>query len=159
VEPARERAARLKDECSEEENYSAIAMELNDGKIITGRSSRLMHATAAVILNAVKYLANISDGIYLISPIVLEPILNLKSKTLHGENISLNSEEILIALSICAATNPTAQVALEKIAMLKGCQAHSTTILSGNDDDVLRRLGIDVTSDPEYQSESLYYNC
>lgn len=158
VDPARERAARLKDECHDEENCSAIAMELNDGKIITGKSSRLMHATAAAILNAVKYLANISDGIYLISPIVLEPILNLKSKTLHGENVSLNSEEILIALSISAATNPTAQVALEKLALLKGCQAHSTTILSGNDDDVLRRLGIDITSDPEYQSESLYYN-
>lgn len=158
VAPARERAARLKEESSENEICSAIAIELNDGTILTGKGSHLMHATAAVILNAVKYLANISDEIFLISPIVLEPIQNLKSKTLHDKNASLNSEEILIALSICAATNPTAQVALKKLAMLKGCQAHSTTILSGNDDDVLRKLGVDVTSDPEYQSESLYYN-
>jgi uncharacterized protein (UPF0371 family) len=158
VAPARERAARLKEECCENEICSAIAIELNDGTILTGKGSNLMHATAAAILNAVKYLANISDEIYLISPIVLEPILNLKSKTLQGENPSLNSEEILIALSISAATNPTAQVALEKLAMLKGCQAHSTTILSGNDDQILRKLGVDVTSDPEYQSESLYYN-
>lgn len=158
VAPARERAARLKEESSENEICSAIAIELNDGTILTGKGSNLMHATAAVILNAVKYLANISDEIFLISPIVLEPIQNLKSKTLNDKNASLNSEEILIALSICAATNPTAQVALKKLAMLKGCQAHSTTILSGNDDDVLRKLGVDVTSDPEYQSESLYYN-
>lgn len=158
VVPARERAARLKEECMENEICSAIAIELEDGTILTGKGSHLMNATAAAILNAVKYLANISDEIHLISPIVLEPILNLKSKTLHGENASLSSEEILIALSISAATNPTAQVALEKLAMLKGCQAHSTTILSGSDDQVLRKLGIDVTSDPEFQSESLYYN-
>lgn len=159
VIPARERAAKLKEECSENEICSAIAIELHDGTIVTGKSSHLMNATAAAILNAVKYLANISDEIHLISPIVLEPILNLKSKTLNGgENVSLNSKEILIALSICAATNPTAQAALEKLAMLKGCQAHSTTILSGNDDEILMKLGIDVTSDPEYQSENLFYN-
>lgn len=158
VAPAREREARLKEESSENEICSAIAIELNDGTILTGKSSHLMHATAAVILNAVKYLANISDGIYLISPIVLGPIQNLKLKTLHDKSASLSGEEILIALSICAATNPTAQVALEKLAMLKGSQAHSTTILSGSDEQVLMKLGIDVTSDPEYQSESLYYN-
>ncbi|MBC2425635.1 DUF1846 family protein, partial [Clostridium beijerinckii] len=73
-------------------------------------------------------------------------------------NTALSCEEVLIALSICAATNPTAQVAMEKLTMLKGCQAHSTTILSTHDEQTFRKLGIDVTSDPEYPSDSLYYN-
>ncbi len=158
VMPARERAARLKEETNKNEVCSAIAMELNDGTILTGKGSDLMDATAAVLLNAVKYLAKISDEIYLISPVILEPIISLKSKTLGDKNIALNSEEILIALSIGAVTNPTAQVAMEKLSLLKGCQAHSTTILSRNDEQIFNRLGIDITSDPEYPTESLYYN-
>ena len=117
-----------------------------------------MDASAAVILNSIKHLANISDDIHLLSPVILEPIKSLKLKTLGINNTVLNCEEILIALSICAATNPTAQVALDKLKMLKGCQAHSTTIITTNDEQTFRRLGIDITCDPEYQSESLYYN-
>ncbi|MBY6946562.1 DUF1846 family protein, partial [Clostridium botulinum] len=111
-----------------------------------------------VIINAIKYLANISDDIYLISPVILEPIMNLKSKTFNEKNISLNCEEVLTALSISAATNPTAQVAMEKLPLLRGCQAHATTILSRADDTTLGKLGVDVTCDPNYPSESLYYN-
>lgn len=158
VIPARERTARLKAENNGNGICSAMAIELNDGTILTGKSSELMDATAAVLLNAVKYLANISDEIYLISPVILEPIRKLKTKTLGSRNAVLDCEEILIALSICAATNPTAQVAMEKLSLLKGCQAHSTTILSGNDEQIFSKLGIDVTSDPEYATESLYYN-
>jgi uncharacterized protein (UPF0371 family) len=117
-----------------------------------------MDATAALILNAVKYFADINDEIHLISPVILEPIINLKAKTLSNKNTALNCEEVLIALSICAATNPTAQVAMEKLPMLKGCQAHSTTILTKNEEQTFRKLGIDITSDPEYPSASLYYN-
>lgn len=158
VIPARERSARLREETNKNEICPAVAMELNDGKILTGKGSDVMDATAAVLLNAVKYLANISDEIHLISPVILEPIRNLKSKTLGSRSVALSCEEILIALSICAATNPTAQVAMDKLSMLRGCQAHSTTILSGNDEQVFNRLGIDITSDPEYPTESLYYN-
>jgi len=158
VGPARERSAKLKEISNKNEVCSAVAIELNNGTILTGKSSELMDATAAVILNAVKYLANISDEIYLISPVILEPIRSLKSKTLGNRNGVLDCEEILIALSICAATNPTAQVAMEKLSMLKGCQAHSTTILSSNDEQIFNKLGIDITSDPEYATESLYYN-
>ncbi len=158
VLPARERSARLKELSSKNEIGSAVAMELKDGKILTGKGSDLMHASAAVLLNAVKYLANISDEIYLISPVILEPIRNLKSKTLSSKSVALDCEEILIALSICAATNPTAQVAMDKLSMLKGCQAHSTTILSLNDEQIFNKLGIDITSDPQYPTESLYYN-
>ncbi|WMJ80720.1 DUF1846 domain-containing protein [Clostridium sp. MB40-C1] len=158
VIPARERSAKLKEMCDKNEACPAVAIELQDGTILTGKSSDVMDATAAVMLNAVKYLANISDDIHLISPVILEPIINLKSKTLRSKSTALSCEEVLIALSICAATNPTAQVALEKLTMLNGCQAHSTTILSRNDEQTFGKLGIDITCDPEYPSESLYYN-
>ncbi len=158
VIPARERSARLKEEATTNEVCPAVAIELNDGTILTGKGSTVMNTAAAVLLNAVKYFANISDEIHLISPVILEPIINLKTKTLGDRNTALDCEEILIALSICAATNPTAQVAMEKLTLLKGCQAHSTTILSRNDEQTFRKLGIDLTCDPEYPTDSLYYN-
>ena len=158
VIPAREHSARLKETAHKNEVCPAVALELEDGAILTGKSSNVMDATAAVILNAIKHLANISDDIHLISPVILEPIINLKSKTLNSRNTPLDCEEILMALSICAVTNPTAQVALEKLSLLKGCQAHSTTILSRSDEQTFRKLGIDVTSDAEYPTANLYYN-
>ena len=156
VLPARERAARLKEENSS--ICTAVAIELNDGTILTGKGSELLDASAAALLNSIKYLANIADDMHLISPVILEPILDLKTKTLTNQKVSLNCEEVLIALSISAATNPTAQVAMEKLAMLKNCQAHSTTILPTSDEQTLGKLGIDVTCDAEYASESLFYN-
>lgn len=158
VLPAREYSIKKKDESNKSEIPSVVALQLEDGTIITGRGSEIMDAPAAVVLNSIKHLANISDEIHLISPVILEPIQNLKFKTLGIKNTVLNCEEILIALSICAATNPTAQVALNKLSFLKGCQAHSTTIISHNDEQTFRRLEIDITCDPEYQSENLYYN-
>ena len=158
VIPAREYSAKLKEMSNKNEICPVVALELPDGTILTGKSSDLMNSTAAVILNAVKYFANISDEIHLISPVILEPIINFKSKILGSKNTALSCEEVLIALSICAVTNPTAQVAMKKLSMLKGCQAHSTTILSRNDEQTFGKLGIDVTCDPEYPSESLYYN-
>ena len=156
VLPARERAAKLKEENSS--ICTAVAIELNDGTILTGKGSELLDASAAALLNSIKYLANIADDMHLISPVILEPILDLKTKTLTNQKVSLNCEEVLIALSISAATNPTAQVAMEKLAMLKNCQVHSTTILPTSDEQTLRKLGIDVTCDAEYASESLFYN-
>ncbi len=156
VLPARERATRLKEENSS--ICTAVAIELNDGTILTGKGSELLDASAAALLNSIKYLANIADDMHLISPVILEPILDLKTKTLTNQKVSLNCEEVLIALSISAATNPTAQVAMEKLAMLKNCQVHSTTILPTSDEQTLRKLGIDVTCDAEYASESLFYN-
>ena len=152
----RERAIKLKELNSD--ICTAVAIELEDGTILTGKGSELLDASAAALLNSIKYLANIADDMHLISPVILEPILDLKSKTLGNKKVSLNCEEVLIALSISAATNPTAQVAMEKLAMLKNCQAHSTTILPTSDEQTLRKLGIDVTCDAEYASESLFYN-
>ena len=156
VLPARERAAKLKEENSS--ICTAVAIELNDGTILTGKGSELLDASAAALLNSIKYLANIADDMHLISPVILEPILDLKTKTLTNQKVSLNCEEVLITLSISAATNPIAQVAMEKLAMLKNSQVHSTTILPTSDEQTLRKLGIDVTCDAEYASESLFYN-
>lgn len=158
VLPARKRAECLREESGGEEICSAMALELPDGTMITGKGSQVMNAGAAAILNAVKELANIDGDIHLISPVILEPISNLKTGILGGDYPALNCEEILIALSICAATNPVAQVAMDKLKKLRHCQAHSTTILSVADEQVFRRLGMDVTSDTEFATESLYYN-
>ncbi|MDY5479440.1 MAG: DUF1846 domain-containing protein [Peptostreptococcus porci] len=135
---------------------NAVALELENGKVITGKFSELMNGSAAAILNAIKELAEIQDDIHLISPVVLEPIINLKRNILNSRNIALNAEEVLMALSISAVTNPLAQYALRRLEELKGCQAHSTVILSKNDEQVFRKLGIDVTCEPEFQSTNLY---
>lgn len=158
IAPARIYAEKLRERVEKNELCSVSSIQLRDGTILTGRSSKLMDATAALILNAIKHLANISDSIHLISPVVLEPIKSLKKDTLGSKSTALNCEEILIALSISAATNPTAQVAMEKLKELRGCQSHSTTILNTNDEQTFKKLGIDMTSDPEYPTENLYYS-
>lgn len=157
VLPARKRAEELKETVGKNEIVPVIALELADGTIITGRSTETLDSSASVLVNAIKHLANISDDIHLISPVILEPINKLKSETLSSKNVALNCEEVLIALSICAATNPMAQAAMEKLPMLKGGQAHSTIILPTNDEQTFRKLGIDITCDAVYPSESLYY--
>ena len=157
VIPARDYSNKLKETADKNDACPVVAIELTDGRIITGKGSDLMNSTAAATLNAIKTLANIDDELHLISPAILEPIVNLKTKTLGSRNPELSCEEILTALSICAVTNPTAQVVLDKLPLLKGSQAHSTTILSKNDEQTFRELGIDVTSDPEYPSQNLYY--
>ncbi|MGL4655470.1 MAG: DUF1846 domain-containing protein [Sarcina sp.] len=155
---AREYANKLKECAAKNDNISVVALDLEDGTKVTGKSSELMEGTAAAVLNAIKHFANIDDSMHLISPVVLEPIINLKSKTLGSKRAALNCEEVLMALSICAATNPMAQVALEKLPMLVGTQAHSTTIVGTSDEQTYRKLGIDLTSDAEYATESLLYN-
>lgn len=136
---------------------AVIAIELPDEVIITGRTSSLMNASAAVVLNAVKHLAHISDNIPLLSPLVLERIQGMKASALHSSIDTLSLNEVLIALSISAVTNPIAQVAYEKLAELDGAQAHSTVMVNKNDEQTLKQLGIDITSAPFYPSENLYY--
>lgn len=157
VEPARKYAMELKEKSDNNDLVATMAFELADGRVITGRSSTVMGACSSAILNSIKTLANISDEIYLLSPLILETIQNLKSKDLHSKINALDSNEILIALSICAVTNPTAQLAYDKLSELEGVQAHSTTMLNKDDEQILRKLGIDVTCDPIYPSENLYY--
>ncbi len=157
VIPAREYASKLNKNNGDNEIVPVIALQLNDGKIITGKSSATMDSSSAAILNSIKYLAGISDEIYLLSPMILDTIRNLKDNVLNSRISCLNANEILIALSMSAATNPTAQLAYEKLSLLKGVQAHSTSILNKNDEQILRKLGIDITCDAVYPSENLYY--
>ena len=133
-----------------------MALELPDGSIVTGRSSRRMVAAAAAVLNAIKKLSGIADDMLIITPQVLETTQKLKTDILDYDRTSLNCEEVLMALSISGTQNPMAQVAVEKLALLKGCKAHCTAILSDSDEQTLRALGIDVTSDPEYITTNLY---
>lgn len=157
VIPAREYAEKKKD-CDERYvNVVVMAMEMDDGTIITGRSSRRMVAAAAAVLNSIKYLCGLADEIHLISPNILRSIQELKTNVLMADKTSLNCEEILMALTISAATNPSAEAVLSKLPCLRGCKAHCTAILSDKDETTLKSLGVDVTSDPEYITNNLYY--
>ena len=158
VTPAREYAEQKKACDDRYANVVVMALELEDGTIITGRSSRRMVAAAAAVLNAIKYLSGMADDLYLIAPEILKSIQNLKVDVLGAEKTSLNCEEILTALTISAVTNPSAARALAKVPQLKACRAHCTAILSDKDESTLKSLGIDVTSDPEYITNNLYYS-
>lgn len=157
VEPARQYAKQVKEKCTDSDTAAVIALELPNGNIVTGRGTELMNCTSAMLLNAVKALAGIDDEIYLLSPSVLEPVTKLKKNTLHARYSALSCEDILMMLSICAVTNPLAEVALSKLAQLSGSQAHATVILGNNDMQTLRKLGIDVTCDPVYPTSDLFY--
>lgn len=157
VLPARAYAQTLKESENLLPPVSVMAFELEDGKVITGRSSGLMDSSAAAILNSVKYLGNISDDILLLSPVILETIRKMKDQELHNKITALNANEVLIALSISAVTNPTAQLAYEQLAKLDGVEAHSTVILNKDDEQILKKLGINVTSDAIFSSENLFY--
>ena len=136
--------------------FCGAAIELKSGTIITGKNSELMHAASSLVLNAIKELAEIPDKIHLLSPAIIESIANLK-KNISGEKIiSLDLEEALIALSISATTNPTAQLAMEKLKELAGCEVHMTHMPTPGDEAGLRRLGINLTSDPNFSSQSLF---
>lgn len=158
VIPARQKAEKLKPTMKVDEVASVIAIELDDGKIITGKTTELMESSATVMLNALKYLANINDDMLLLAPLILQPITELKSKVNGEKDSLLNLEEVLIALSICAVTNTMAEKALSKIDLLKNCKAHSTTIISLADEQMFAKLGIQITSDPVFPNTNLYYN-
>ena len=135
----------------------AAAIELPDGRMVTGKTSSLLGASSAALLNALKELAGIPDEIHLISPSVIEPIQKLKVEHMGNHNPRLHTDEILIALSICAATDENAAKAIASISALKGSEAHSTVILSGVDTNVFKKLGINITCEPVYQSKKLYH--
>ena len=128
------------------------AMELPDGRIITGRTTDLLGASSALLLNALKALASMRDSLYLISPVVLDPIQHLKVDHLGNRNPRLHTDETLIALSICAATNPMAELAMEQLSKLRGCDVHSTVILSPVDEKVFKRLGVNLTCEPKFSA-------
>lgn len=135
----------------------AAAMQLPDGTIVTGKTSDLLGSSAALLLNAVKALGNIPDEIHLIAPAAIEPIQKLKTNYLGGTNPRLHTDEILIALSMCAATDQYAQTALDQLPKLKSCQAHTSVMLSSVDIKIFSKLGVDLTSEPIYEHKKIYH--
>lgn len=136
--------------------YCGAAIELKNGRIVTGKNSSLMHAASSLILNSIKILAEIPDRIHLLSPNIIQSISDLERQVLEEKAVSLSLNETLIALSISAAANPTAQYAMEKLKELKGCEVHLTHMPSPGDETGLRRLGVNLTTDPRFASKSLY---
>ena len=147
-------AARKRAEATGE---PAAAIELEDGRIITGRTTALLGASAAMLINALKALGNIPDEELLLPPEVIEPVQELKCKYLGNHNPRLHMDEVLVALSVSAASNPHAALAVSQLPKLKGLEAHTTVILSSVDVNVFRRLGINLTNDPAYQSRKLFH--
>ncbi len=135
----------------------ATAIELNDGTIVTGKTSKLMGASASALLNALKKLGGINDEFLLLPQLVMEPLQRLKLENLGNHNPRLHADEILIALAISATTNPMAALAMEQLPKLRGSEAHTTVIVSNVDRDVYRKLGINLTCEPEYQTKKLYH--
>lgn len=133
--------------------YCGAAIELPDGRIVTGKNSPLMHAASSLILNAIKILAEIPDQIHLLSPSVIESIARFKQDITNSKSVSLNLEETLIALSISTATNPSAQYAMEKLKALKNCEVHLTHIPTPGDEAGLRKIGVNLTSDAVFSQE------
>ena len=144
-------------EKAEQTGAPAAAMELPDGRIVMGKTSSLLGATAALLLNALKTLGNIQDDMLLISPLIIEPVQELKVGYLGNHNPRLHTDEVLLALSICAVTNPMAAHAMRQLIHLRGCEMHSSVILSQVDIDTLRKIGINLTCEPRYQTKKLYH--
>ncbi len=157
VQEARDYAARLGSAGDVGEEQAVAALELPDGNVVTGRGSARMTAPAALLLNAVKQLAGIDDSLHLLSPVVLEPIYDMKRDILGLAVTALDCREVLMALGLSAATNPLALLAMERLSGLRHCQAHVTVIVSRSDADTYRQLGIDMTNDPVYATDKLFY--
>ncbi|MBR4205727.1 MAG: DUF1846 domain-containing protein [Clostridia bacterium] len=136
----------------------SAAIELPNGEIVTGRTSELLGSCAAAMLNALKAIAGIDDAIQLISPSVIEPICRLKTGSLGSKNPRLHVNEILIALSICAATDPNAEAAYKALPRLVGCEAHSSVVVSSVDSSTLRKLGVNLTCEPTYESKRFFHH-
>lgn len=126
-----------------------MGIQIEEGKIITGKESELLTAPSAAFLNVIKYLANIPDEVYLLSPTVLESIFKMKQKTLYKKSYQLNLSEVMIALSICSTTNPIIETTLRQIDKMKGKEAHCSYIITGSELNVIKSLGINLTCEPK----------
>ena len=142
---------------AEETGEPAMAIQLPDGRIVTGKTTPLLGAASACLLNALKALGDIAKKTMLISPNIIEPIQHLKVEHLGGHNPRLHTDETLEALSICAVTNPMAELAMEQLSALRGCEAHSSVILSRVDESLFQKLGVNVTCEPRYQVKRLFH--
>ena len=157
ITPTYRRCVQPALDLAEKTGEPAAALELPDGRIVTGKTSALLGAASAMLLNALKALAGINAEIDLISPVVIGPIQDLKVNHLGSKNPRLHTDEVLLALSISAATNPTAERAMQALEGLRGCDMHTTVILSDADRNTCAKLGLQVTSEPMRQTKALYY--
>lgn len=157
VLPARE-AAKEAEKCGKGNAgvFCGSAIKLHDGTIITGKNSPLLHASSSLILNATKYLAGLPDNMYLLPKSIIDSVTHLKKDILNSKMVSLDVEETLIVLSISALSNPAAQMALENLKGLRGCEVHSTHIPTPGDEAGLRKLKVNLTCDPEFSSKRLF---
>ncbi len=151
--PMREAALKKAAETGE----PAAAIRLPDGRVITGKTSKLLGATSAMLLDALKALGGIDDEVRLLSPSIIEPVCDLKVNHLGNQNPRLHTDETLVALSICAASDPTAETAMQQLEKLHGCDVHSTVILSQVDETMLKKLGVNLSCEPVYQTNKLYH--
>ena len=135
----------------------AMAIELPNGKIVTGKTSDLLGAASACLMNSLKSLAGIDKSRLLMSPEIIQPIQEMKVQHLGNHNPRLHLDELLVALSICAVSDPTVKLTLEQLDNLKGSEAHSTVILSQDDINVFKKLGVNITFEPKYQVKKLYH--
>ena len=142
---------------AEETGAPAMALELPDGSIVTGKTSSLLGAASACLLNALKKLAGIDKKLLLIAPGVIQPIQHLKVEHLGNHNPRLHTDELLIALSICAVTNPMAAYAIDQLDKLRGCEAHSSVILSHVDEELFKKIGVNLSFEPKYQAKKLFH--
>ena len=157
VEPARQAAEHAARRGKGHEGvFCGAAVELPTGDIATGGNSPLMHASSSLILNAAKHLAKIPEPMHILAPNVIQSITEMKRGVLQRKNVSLNLEETLIALSVSAAANPAAQMAMEQLGHLRGCDVHLTHIPAPGDEAGLRRLGVNITSDPVFPTRELF---
>lgn len=157
ITPTYRRCVQPALDLAEKTGEPAAALELPDGRIVTGKTSALLGAASAMLLNALKALSGINAEIDLISPVVIGPIQDLKVNHLGSKNPRLHTDEVLLALSISAATNPTAERAMQALEGLRGCDMHTTVILSDADQNTCAKLGLQVTSEPMRQTKALYY--
>ena len=151
VLPAREAAERAKESGKGNKGvYCGAAVELDTSEIISGKNSPLMHAASAAVLNAIKHMAGIPDNIFLLPPAVIHNLTRLKRDVLGMSAESLDVSEILVALSISATTNPSAQASMDALRSLAGCEMHMTHTPSQGDQVGLRRMGVNLTTDAEF---------
>jgi uncharacterized protein (UPF0371 family) len=154
------RQAATEAQCQENKGnngiYCGAALELPDGTIVTGCNSPLMHAASSLVLHAAKHLAEIPGKIKLLPPSITQSLSHFKQEILNEKSVSLDLQETLVALCISATTNPAAQLAVEKLKELKGCEVHITHIPTPGDEAGLRRLGVNVTSDPNFATKNLF---
>ena len=142
---------------AEETGEPAAAIEIGENCLVTGKTSSLLGPCAAALLNALKSLAGIQDDIHLLPRSIIEPVQDLKVKYMGNHNPRLHVDEVLIALSVSAATNPLAQLALQQIPKLAGMEAHATVILTERDESMFKKFGVNITCEPQYQTKKLYH--